>query len=124
MQVLIDTNILIEILRKNEQYVNLLFEMSDNTELFYNPVIEAELLAGAKDKDKKSIDFVLSKMQCLSIDKHTGQIAGELANKYSKSHSSITLDDFLIAASSKQHKCKFWTLNKKHFPMMTKADLV
>lgn len=124
MQVLIDTNIFIEILRKNEQFVNLVLEMADNAEFFYNPIIEAELLAGAREKDKKSIEFVLSKMECLEISKETGRIAGEFANKYAKSHSTITLDDFFIAASAKQHKCRLWTLNKKHFPMFLKTELV
>ena len=101
----------------------MLFEIVNNAELFYNPVIEAELLAGAKEKDKKSVEFVLSKMNCLSINKDTGRIAVEYANRFSKSHSSITLDDFLIAASAKQHNCKLWTLNKKHFPMMSEIEL-
>ncbi len=124
LRVLIDTNIFIEILRKNESYIGLFFEMSDSVEALYNPIIEAELLAGAKEKDRKSIEFILSKLTCLSIDKYTGQLAGEYANKYAKSHSNITLDDFFIAASAKQHKCKLWTLNKKHFPMISKVEFV
>lgn len=89
-----------------------------------NPTILAELLQGAREKERGVIARIVGSAVCLDITCETGLTAGEFANKYSKSHSSITLDDFVIAASTKQHSCKFWTLNKKHFPTMTKAELV
>lgn len=89
-----------------------------------NPTILAELLQGAREKERGVIARIVGSAVCLDITCETGRMAGEFANKYSKSHSSITLDDFVIAASAKQYNCKFWTLNKKHFPMMSKAELI
>jgi hypothetical protein len=125
LKVFIDTNIFIDIFRKKESIVDKFIELSKCCEFYYNPIIEAELLQGVKkEQEKKGIEFVLSKIVCLDITKYTGQIAGEFAKQYLKSHSTVTLDDFLIAATVKQHNLKLWTQNKKHFPMFNESSVV
>ena len=124
MRVLVDTNILIEIVKSNANIISEFQELLRNHTFCINPIILAELLQGAREKEKQIISKLVEKATCLDINCETGKQAGEYAATYSKSHSTITLDDFIIAASAKQHKCKFWTLNKKHFPMISKAELV
>jgi predicted nucleic acid-binding protein len=124
LKVLIDTNILIEIIKSNVALITKFQELLGEHTFCINPTILAELLQGAREKERAVIAKIVGSAVCLDITCETGRIAGELANKYSKSHSSITLDDFIIAASAKQHNCKFWTLNKKHFPMFQKTELV
>lgn len=124
MKVLIDTNILIEIIKSNAALIAKFQDVLGEHTFCINPTILAELGQGAREKEKAVIAKIVGSAVCLDITCETGRMAGEFANKYSKSHSSITLDDFVIAASAKQHNCKFWTLNKKHFPMMTKAELI
>ncbi len=42
---------------------------------------------------------------------------------YRKSH-HVTLSDSLIAASTVLNNLKIWTLNKKHYPMISQKDFV
>lgn len=124
MQVLIDTNILIEVIKSNEKIISKFQELLEDCTFCINPIILSELLQGAREKEKIVISKIIEKAKCLDISCETGKIAGEYAAQYLKSHSTITLDDFFIAASARQHKCRLWTLNKKHFPMFSKTDLV
>ena len=39
------------------------------------------------------------------------------ANAFGKSHQSISLEDFLLAAAAKLNRCPLWTGNRKHYPM-------
>jgi len=125
LKVLIDTNIFIQILKKApdalREFENL---VSQKAEFFYNPVIEAEILQGAKETQIPDIETVLSFCTCLDIDCETGKIAAQFVKEYLKSHHTITLDDYLIAATAKQHNLFIWTQNKKHFPMLKKEGMI
>jgi len=124
LQVLIDTNILINIIKSNVELIDKFQELAKDYAIFVSPTIVAEIYQGARDKEKLAIQTLLQYAQCLNLDCEIGKLAGELAKEYSKSHHTITLDDYIIAATAKQHKCKLWTLNKKHFPMFDKKELV
>jgi predicted nucleic acid-binding protein len=124
LQVLIDTNILINIIKSDIVLIDKFQTLAKDYTIYVNPTIVAEIYQGARDKEISIIKTFLQYTQCLNLDCETGKLAGELAKQYSKSHHTITLDDYIIAASAKQHKCKLWTLNKKHFPMFSGVELV
>jgi predicted nucleic acid-binding protein len=58
--------------------------------------------------------------ECLVLDTDTSRTVGLYANRYRKAFQGISLEDFLLAASEKSHRCPLWTGNQKHYPM---ADL-
>lgn len=124
LQVLIDTNILIEVIKSNEKIISHFQGLLQEHTFCLSPTIIAELLQGAREKERPIISKLISDAVCLDINCEVGKIAGGYAATFLKSHSTITLDDFIIAATAKYYKTKFWTLNKKHFPMMAKTDLV
>ena len=42
---------------------------------------------------------------------------GLYANRYSKAFQGISLEDYLLAATARVHRCPLWTRNRKHYPM-------
>ena len=46
-----------------------------------------------------------------------GRIAGLYANQYAKAFRGIALEDYLLAATTRAHRCPLWTHNRKHYPM-------
>ena len=59
-------------------------------------------------------------MQCLEISDAMGEIAGGYLKVFARSH-GLEIADALLAATARRHGLRFWTKNKKHYPM---ADLV
>jgi hypothetical protein len=123
--ILIDSDIIIWILRKKEDIKQKFISLSEQYEalIFITPIQIAEIYAGLKKKEKIDTEIFLNELLHLPIDKQVGQLAGEYLNLYSKSH-SVTLADALIAASAKKNNLKIWTINKKHYPMFSEEEFV
>lgn len=122
LQIFIDTNIIISIFRGNQNINERFRSLAETSNFYFSPIVEAELLQGTRPEDMEKVDTFLNMCHCVDITKHTGQIAGRFAGRYRRSHQGITLDDFFIAASVKEHDFTLWTLNKKHFPMFLHSD--
>ena len=123
--ILIDSDILIWILRGREEIRTRFLELSENAEirLFITPVHSSEIYAGLKEKERIDTALFLESIPCLGIDAKTGKLSGEYLNQYQKSH-GITLADALISACAKINGLRLWTMNRKHYPMMTDSDFV
>lgn len=124
MTVLIDSDILIEVLRGRDRkilqdWVDL--AASENAVL-YSPVSEAELWAGARANEREALANLFKALECVVIEGEIGRLAGEYLRLYSKSH-SVELGDALIAASVKVRGATLWTRNRKHYPMREVAML-
>jgi len=121
--ILIDTDILIHILRNNTEYINLFKDaVSKNpSDIYITPIQIVEILAGVRKKEKINTELFLNSLEVISIDKNIGILAGEYMNQYMKSH-RLQSADSIIAATSKKHNLKLWTNNKKHYPMFSKLE--
>ncbi len=123
--ILIDSDIIIWILRGNSDIKNKFEELARQTEgqLYITPIQIAEIYAGIREKEKIETELFLDSLLQLSIDYQIGHLAGTYLNKYKKSH-GITISDGLIAASAKKFNLKVWTLNRKHYPMLSANDFI
>lgn len=119
--IMIDSNILIWYLRGNSQINDELLRLTNVDRLFTSPVVIAEIYAGAKKKEEPIIDDLFTSLYLLEINREIGKTAGHFLNQYSKSH-NLEILDALIAASVTYGKMRLWTLNKKHYPMLSKKD--
>jgi predicted nucleic acid-binding protein len=116
--VLLDTDIVIFLLKKEQSFVQRFLNLvKQGYEFYYNPVVSAEIYAGAFEKEIPQIESFFIKLQCIEICKFTGIQAGNYANVYKKAYNKISLEDYLIAANAKVNSMKLWTNNKKHYPM-------
>jgi predicted nucleic acid-binding protein len=118
MSVLIDSDIVIEVLRARNQ--GILAQWSaladSNSTVLVSPITLAEVGAGAFDHEIEKIAQFLAPLACAPIDGKTGRLAGEYLQRYGKSH-NLKIGDAMIAASAVQNEAEIWTRNRKHYPM-------
>ncbi len=120
--ILIDTNILIEIYRSNDQVVNAVKAITqENTAV--SDITSAELYYGARNKrELKLIQKDLKKLNVLHVTAEISKTAVELVRLYALSH-KLSLPDALIAATSLVYDIPLYTLNKKDFSYLPNIKL-
>jgi predicted nucleic acid-binding protein len=125
MTVLVDSDILIEVLRGRDPKIlkNWVHLAASGNAVLYSPVSEAEVWAGARVSERETIENLFKALECVVIEGEIGRLAGEYLRLYAKSH-SVELGDALIAASAKVRGATLWTRNRKHYPMREVAMLV
>jgi hypothetical protein len=118
VSVLIDSDVVIEVLRGRDQAILAQWsELADShSPILVSPITFAEIGAGAFASEMQSISRFFARLTCVEIDQKIGQLAGEYLRHYSKSH-SLKIADALIAASAVQSHVALWTRNRKHYPM-------
>ena len=121
--IILDTDILIWVLRKNKEIKNKLIKATLETDggLYITPIQIAEIYAGIRPSEEKIIKKFLNSFNIIPIDVQIGELAGRFINQYRKSH-SVEIADAIIAAASIVNNFKLWTLNKKHYPMIKKEN--
>ena len=118
MSVLLDSDVVIEILRAREQSVMSQWQhLADSAEVvLFTPLTAAEVWAGARRHEQETTTRFFSHLDCISVEYSTGQLAGRLLCQFGKSR-GVKIADALIAAAAIQHKAALWTRNRKHYPM-------
>jgi hypothetical protein len=116
--VLVDSDILIEVLRGRKlEFARLWADtVAANEPLFYSPVTLAEIRHGMRGRERESTERVFSSMLSIPIEIEIGARAGDYLRAFHASH-AIELGDALIAATASVHHLDLWTQNRKHFPM-------
>jgi predicted nucleic acid-binding protein len=116
--VLVDSDILIEVLRGRKLEVARLWAdtVAANEPLFYSPVTLAEIRHSMRRQERESTERVFSSMMSVPIEMEIGSRAGDYLRAFHASH-AVELGDALIAATASVHHLDLWTQNRKHFPM-------
>jgi predicted nucleic acid-binding protein len=120
--ILVDTNVIIESLRGEEETVRLL-EKIGLKNIAISTITEMELYIGARDK--KELNFVkkrLKKIEIIDFDKKISKKSVELVFKFSKSH-TLDIPDSIIAATSLINGLPLMTYNKKDFKFIPDLKL-
>ena len=87
------------------------------TVFLINPIVVAEVYAGAFAREYKDIEGFFDLCQRIETNIDTGRVAGIYANRYSKAFQTISLENYFLAAIAHAHRCPLWTGNRKHYPM-------
>jgi len=118
MSVLLDSDIVIEILRSRDQDILSKWAALANTGRFilFSPIGAAEVWAGVRPSEHHATSLFFSHLTCIPIEYSIGQLAGEFLRQFSKSH-SLKIGAALMAASAVQSHAPLWTRNRKHYPM-------
>ena len=110
---LLDTNVLIEILKGNEWTRQTVENLDDR--LAISSISAMELFYGALNKaESKKLERFVSLFHMLHIDESISIQAMKLIQTYAKSH-GLDIPDSLIAATAKVHDCRLMTYNLKDF---------
>jgi predicted nucleic acid-binding protein len=115
-KVLLDTDVIINILKKREETLEQLNTLNE-CEFYISPIVIAEVYAGARAKEIAQIEMLFSYFESVIIENEIGILTGNYANQFQKAFNSISLEDFMIAATAKHYNLTLWTYNKKHYPM-------
>ncbi len=121
-KLILDTNILIEILKGNESIVS--FIQNSQARLYISSISKMELFFGAKDKrELKKLEEFSELFETLEINTQISQKAVTLMRQYAKSH-NLNIPDALIGASAIDFNIPLYTLNIKDFKYMEELRLV
>ena len=115
--VLLDSDVIIEVLRGNSRIVEKLTHLRQEGRLMaYTPIAKAEIYHGVRHGEEKSIEAFFSACRSLPITDDVGEQAGHYLAAYHRSH-GVEIADALVAAAAFVHQTELFTLNRKHYPM-------
>lgn len=117
MDVLPDTNIIINYLKGIEPESSYLKKFIISGEISFSPVTIAEYVAKAEKKERQLLEDLLTSGQVLSIDEETALVAGEYRKEFSRKTKRTFLPDCLVAATCRIHQLILVTNNIKDYPM-------
>lgn len=114
---LIDTDIIIWVLRGNEKYIDLLKNLAREGPLTISTISIAEIYKNIYPAELLKTENLLNELQSLDVTPLIAKQAGFYWQEYSKKLKNLTLTDCLIAATANINDSTLVSLNKKHFPM-------
>ena len=119
MTIVVDTSVLIDHLRGDERAHRSLRAAADDGErLVASVVTKVEILAGMRANEEPSTRRLMRVLDWIPVDDVIAEQAGQLANRYLRSHPGVDLVDYIIAATTRTLDAALWTRNVKHFPMI------
>lgn len=114
---LLDTDVIIEWLRRNGRVVDWLERCHTAGDfLACTPVSVAELYAGLRPREESFIGEILRVLHCVDINARIGHKAGHYRHTFGASH-GVEVADALIAASAHIHGLTLCSLTLRHYPM-------
>ena len=118
MKVMLDTSVLIDVLRRRNRRRETLLELAEaNNWLATSTLNIAELYAGMRVGEEHSTEALLSGLECLDLTKSSARLAGKIKNHWSKRGRTLTLADAMIASIAIEGGYALLTDNTKDFPM-------
>lgn len=118
----LDTNVLIEILKNNQEAIKKVESLSPP--LFVSVISAMELIYGALNKnEQKKLQQFLSLFTVIELNEKISQQAFSLITQYAKSH-TLDIPDALIAASCLESNKTLFTYNRKDFRFISKLTLL
>lgn len=115
MRYVIDTSVIIDLLRGGSIWQKFIGEIDDNSSLMISAVTVFELFSGLSTKDAqvaKKIEHFLKNFEIIGVDYEIGILAGTIFRDIAR---DLEVPDYIIAASALTVRATVVTLNKKHF---------
>jgi tRNA(fMet)-specific endonuclease VapC len=114
--VLIDTSIIIDHLRKKSKTKSHFYRIVGNHNLFISTITLFELYSGATDKERlKDIKNIIAYVHILPFTSKIAKQAGEIFRSLKKENKLIEFRDLFIGATALAHDLPIMSLNEKHF---------
>ncbi|GAB6163497.1 type II toxin-antitoxin system VapC family toxin [Desulfothermus naphthae] len=122
VRILCDTDVIIEYLKGNETTKNILNNL-ENADIAVSAITLMELYYGALNKrELNKIKKALSEFSILPLNEEITEIAINLIEKYSKSH-TLKIPDALIASTAICYDISLWTYNIRDFRFIEDLSL-
>ena len=118
MNFLVDTSILIDLLRQNNDAIELLESARLDGPLHVSEITRVELLTGMRTHEERPTRLLLSFLNWVAVDDEIAGLAGAYGREWLPSHQGIDVADLIIAATASVRNLQLLTLNVRHFPML------
>lgn len=119
MKLLLDTSVLIDVLRGHDGAVAFLQGAArDDQELWSVTSVRTEVLAGMRPRERGPTMALLGAVRWIDVTVDLADAAGDLARKYLRSHPGVDVTDYLVAAAAQRLEARLCTRNLRHFPML------
>src|SRR5258708_8981437 len=114
---LLDTDILIWILRGRDEIIERVSQLKEKSPVCISVISIAEIYQNIFPSELTTTEEFLNLHNIFEVDAKIAKIAGLYFQQYSKQLQNLSLADCLIAATANSHDLSLVTLNIKHFPM-------
>jgi predicted nucleic acid-binding protein len=115
---LVDTNVIIHVLRDQKGRRNLLKQLLEQDHLLAScPITITEVYAGMNQKEQNKTSELMNSLQFLPTTVQIAEQAGLLKRDYGRKGVTLSLPDATIAATAIANGCTLLTENAKDFPM-------
>lgn len=112
---LIDSDVMIELTRKNQKAIDILTKYQERHQLCVSSITRYELLIGSRNKSElKDLLELLTFFNTLSLNHEIAQMAEKLIIDYNLSH-NLQLADALIASTALVNDVSLLSRNHKDF---------
>ncbi|MBI4729569.1 MAG: PIN domain-containing protein [Acidobacteria bacterium] len=123
MKLLIDTSVLIDVLRGHEGAVAFVHDAATrDDELWSVTMVRTEVLAGMRPREQGPTMALLDALRWIDVTVDLAEAAGALARKYLRSHPGVDVTDYLLAAAAQRLEARPCTTNLRHFPMFPNLE--
>jgi predicted nucleic acid-binding protein len=118
LRILLDTSVLIDLLRNRKGRRLFVRELvQEGHELVITATNLAEVYAGMWPSERGPTKQLVSALECLPLDCETAELAGNLRFHWARQGRTLHLADTMIAASAIRNRLILLTDNVKDFPM-------
>ncbi len=114
---LVDTDLVIWVLRNNQPYVEMLQKFKDKSSLSLSTVTIAEIYKNVFPSELARTEGVLDEFDTWDTTAPIAKQAGFYWQEYRKKLDKLSIIDCIIAATAREHDLILLTLNTRHFPM-------
>lgn len=121
----IDTSIVISSFRAHDRRKAILFDLSEQYNLFVSSITVFELYAGATTIQKvRAIDSVLKDITELPLTNEIAKKAGYIQRLLRETNEQIEFRDLLIGTTALMHDLPLATTNLRHFERIPQLTLL
>jgi tRNA(fMet)-specific endonuclease VapC len=118
MKVLLDTTILIDVLRRRNQRREWLADLVRGGHTLLTTALNiAEIYAGMQPAEEARTEALLSGLELYDLSGPSARLAGRLKNTWARKGHTLTLEDTIVSAIAIERGCALLTDNPKDFPM-------
>jgi predicted nucleic acid-binding protein len=118
MKLLLDTSILIDVLRLKRQRNQWLAELVRGGHTLATTTLNiAEIYAGMRSAEEGRTEALLSGLEVYELSGTSARLAGRFKNTWGRKGHTLSLADAIVAAIAVERGCALLTDNRKDFPM-------
>jgi predicted nucleic acid-binding protein len=113
--IVLDTTVLIDVLRGDQPAVNWLSRVAEVPRC--SELTRIEVLRGLRSAERAAAERLFGALVWVPVLEPIAREAGELGRRYRRSHNGIGTVDLVVAATANQLGARVATANVRHYPM-------